>query len=92
MRSGRRRVIHAHWSGLAKFDSRLWHNCHKKISWGQEEHMPARTCTKIQNHKIFSHHQNPKILYWNGNALVSRACEMVKTEMVRSSSPFTGAY
>jgi hypothetical protein len=54
--------------------------------------MPARTCTKIQNPKIFSHHQNPKILYWNGNALVSRACEMVKTEMVRSSSPFTGAY
>jgi hypothetical protein len=40
--------IHAYWSGLAKFDSQLWHNCHKKISWGQEEHMPARTCTKVQ--------------------------------------------
>jgi len=39
--------IHAYWSGLAKFDSQLWHNCHKKMSGGQEEHMPARTCTKI---------------------------------------------
>jgi hypothetical protein len=36
MRTGRWRAIHSYWSGLAKFDSQLWHNCRKKISWGQE--------------------------------------------------------
>ena len=31
-----------------------------------------------QASKVFSYHQNPKILYWNGIALVSRTCEMMK--------------